>query len=241
MHDPWTDRLSEYLDGELTADEAARCEGHLRDCAECRAVLDELRRVVARARELPDRPVPDRVWERVAAEIAAPRGVRTAGGVRGRLRRTVHLPLAQVVAAGLAVMIVSGAVGWFVRPLPSTTAAPTPTVSPRADGPSGDAVELRPLDDALWRGGGFEVAAMRWEEAVREQEEVYRRHRAALDTTTVQVLERNLGLIDQSLAEIQEAKEQDPGNPLWNNRLVEGLRRKLRLLRWASSISTREI
>src|SRR5207249_2341818 len=49
MKDQWTDRLSEYLDGELGAAERAALEGHLATCGECGATLAELRRVVARA------------------------------------------------------------------------------------------------------------------------------------------------------------------------------------------------
>ena len=46
MNDQWTDRLSEYVDGELAAGERTALEAHLATCAECRATLEELRRVV---------------------------------------------------------------------------------------------------------------------------------------------------------------------------------------------------
>ena len=37
-----------------------------------------------------------------------------------------------------------------------------------------------------------------------------------------------------------EAQDEDPSSPLLDNRLAESIRRKFRLLRWASNISTRE-
>ena len=40
MHEEWTDKLSDYLDGELPADEQRAVEAHLRDCASCTAVLE---------------------------------------------------------------------------------------------------------------------------------------------------------------------------------------------------------
>ena len=43
MHEEWTDKLSEYLDGELADDERYAVESHLSGCAECAAVLDDLR------------------------------------------------------------------------------------------------------------------------------------------------------------------------------------------------------
>ena len=45
-HDTWTDRLSEYVDGELDAATTRALETHLAGCAECRAIADDLRQVV---------------------------------------------------------------------------------------------------------------------------------------------------------------------------------------------------
>ena len=39
MTDQWTDRLSEYLDGELLTGERTALEEHLVGCAACRATL----------------------------------------------------------------------------------------------------------------------------------------------------------------------------------------------------------
>ena len=53
MSDPWTARLSEYLDGELTDAERSALERHLDACPSCAATLAELSRVRERARGLP--------------------------------------------------------------------------------------------------------------------------------------------------------------------------------------------
>jgi len=52
------DNLSAYLDGRLSARQAARVEAHLRDCPECRAELESLRATVALLKSLPDVPLP---------------------------------------------------------------------------------------------------------------------------------------------------------------------------------------
>src|SRR5437867_8055233 len=69
MNDQWTDRLSEYLDDELSSAEVTALEAHLGACASCRATLDELRRVVARARALDDRPPATDLWPGIATGI----------------------------------------------------------------------------------------------------------------------------------------------------------------------------
>src|SRR5262245_42395368 len=56
MTDAWTERLSEYLDGELTAAESAELERHVDTCESCRQHLRELGTVVARLRNDPLRP-----------------------------------------------------------------------------------------------------------------------------------------------------------------------------------------
>lgn len=48
--------LSAYIDGELSPQEKALVEGHLRECADCRQELETLRRTVAILRDAP-RPV----------------------------------------------------------------------------------------------------------------------------------------------------------------------------------------
>lgn len=250
MNDQWTDRLSEFLDGDLDAEETRALEEHLESCESCRGVLHELEQVMQRAHALPDQVPSEDLWEAIAArieerpvEIPEPRrATRTARPASTPARRrTVSLPVPQLIAACLAVMVVSAAIGWFARP----TEAPLSMQSEvgeslLAQDGDGSAVEMEPIDDGLWRESGNEVAAVRWEEAVQDQEAVYRQMRSQIDTTTVRVLEKNLGLLDRSIDEIREARDEDPENPLWNNRLADNLRRKLRLLRWASSISTRE-
>src|SRR2546429_221490 len=58
MTDNWTARLSEYLDETLAPTERQALAAHLTGCAECTATLAELRRVVARAESIEDRPPP---------------------------------------------------------------------------------------------------------------------------------------------------------------------------------------
>ena len=50
--DPWSERLSPWLEGELAETEARALEAHVAGCAACARELEELQRIVAAARAL---------------------------------------------------------------------------------------------------------------------------------------------------------------------------------------------
>jgi anti-sigma factor RsiW len=66
MHEEWTDKLSEYLDGELPDDSGSAVESHPAGCADCGAVLADLQQVVAKAQALDPRPPQADLWAGVA-------------------------------------------------------------------------------------------------------------------------------------------------------------------------------
>jgi anti-sigma factor RsiW len=80
--DPWLDRLSEYLDDELSSKERAELEHHLAVCTDCAAVLDDLRQVVAQAGHMEREAVPARdLWPAIEARLT-PKTTRVASSGR---------------------------------------------------------------------------------------------------------------------------------------------------------------
>lgn len=210
MIHPLPDEFSDYLDGELPAERAARLERHVAECAECATLLDELRRVVARAQALDDQPPRHDLWPGVAAAI---------GTGTGR-RRDVVLPVPLLLAAGLALMVLSGgSVLLWTRsrpPVPAIAAAPAadPAVSAAGAGPDrGYAGAVRALEAELASGRG------------------------RLDTLTVRVLEEKLALIDRAIGEAERALATDPANGYLAGHLTQTRLRKLDLLRRAAALS----
>src|SRR2546421_3449583 len=110
MHEEWTDKLSDYLDGELPPDEQYAVESHLSGCAHCAAVLEDLKRVIARAQSLSSRPPQADLWGGMAARIDP--NSRTAAGtmstpvtaltsltsIPGRPPRRISITLPQALA-----------------------------------------------------------------------------------------------------------------------------------------------
>jgi tetratricopeptide (TPR) repeat protein len=132
MSDRWTDRLSEYLDGELGADEARELEAHLASCAGCREVLADLRRIVGGAAALRDREPEAELWAGIERRIREepPQARVVALFDAKRERRRVSFSVPQLLAAGLVLALASAGSVWLALrggpqgvPGPATVAA----------------------------------------------------------------------------------------------------------------------
>ncbi len=221
MTDQWAARLSDYLDGELSATERHQIEEHLGGCRPCRATLEELRAVVARAGSLEDdAPVRD-LWPGVAERIGAARSeVDRAVGRRWRgLRLTLTVP--QLAAAAIALMALSAGSVWLARP--------RRPIMQQADAPpaAGAAIAVAPVS----------MVEGTYESAVRDLQRVLAEGRGRLDTATVRLLEQNLGIIDAAIAECRRALAADPASPYLNAHLAQTMKRKLELLRQAARLT----
>ena len=216
MSDQWTDRLSEYLDGELKGSERAMLEAHLERCDDCQRTLAGLRRVVIRARSLEDRPPAADLWAGIAERIGAPRRTAVAPG---RRRFTFSLP--QLLAAGIALAVLSGGGAWLLHPGAATVALRPAPAAPA---------------DLPVRTVGAPTAAGSYDAAVYELERVLTAGRGSLDSATVRVLEQNLALIDRAIAEARRAVAADSANVYLNTHLAETMRRKVDLLRQAAAL-----
>jgi hypothetical protein len=130
------------VDGELATGERAGLEAHLATCADCRATLEELRKVVGRARSLDDRAPKADLWPGVAKRIRAGKVV----DIRSR-RFSFNVP--QLIAASIALVLLSAGGMWVALHQPQPRdgdVTMTPAVwTGRADAAIAD------LQDALTR------------------------------------------------------------------------------------------
>ncbi len=212
MSDQWSDRLSDYLDGDLTGAEQAELETHLQGCAGCTALLADLRRVVARARALEDRPPTRDLWPGIAGRIGAARGPR---------RFTFSLP--QLAAAGIALAALAGGAAWLAHPGDAPSVAATSSQGTPAVARVGQWTSTR----------GYDAA-------VADLQQVLRAGQGRLDTATVRVIEQNLATMDRAIADAQRAVAADSSNLYLNSHLAATMRRKLELLRQAAALVTVE-
>ncbi|MEX2156641.1 MAG: anti-sigma factor [Gemmatimonadales bacterium] len=216
MNDQWTDRLSEYLDGELEAAQREALEAHLGTCAACRATLEELRGVVARAKGLEDRPPKVDLWPRINARLTPgwQPGVSRDTTVR-RFTRRVSFSVPQLLAASIALVLLSGGGAWLALKPDAVAETPQPTATT--------------FTAVSWPS--------RTDKAVAELQEALTRNESRLDTATVRVVRENLAVIDRAIAEARSALEADPASTYLNLHLANTMRRKMELLRRVNAIA----
>ncbi|HEX2250183.1 MAG TPA: zf-HC2 domain-containing protein [Gemmatimonadales bacterium] len=225
--DRWTNRLSEYLDGDLSENEQTALELHLQTCADCTSVLADLRRVVHRARSLRELAPPHDLWPAIANRIGA---TRTQANepidltFRRKIRRRWAFTLPQLAAAGIALMMMSGGAVWLLRTGDTRATTPVPAIGVSPSESPAVTVAMRPN------------ASESYAAAVADLERVLAEGRGRLDSTTVRVIEQNLAAIDRAIAEAQRALESDSANLYLNSHLAETMRRKLDLLRRAAAL-----
>ena len=228
MSDKWTERLSEYLDGELNETEVRELETHLAGCAECAAILQELRGVMARAGSLDDRPPAHDLWAGVAQRIgSAPAPAADVGPIesaptrkRAFLARRLSFSLPQLAAAAIALMVISGGVSRWVR------------VGGRPGAPVG--VSSAPV---LTVATAAEFGGAKYDSAVVELEQALSANQGDLDSVTVRVIQQNLAIIDRAIDQARSALAADPGSVYLSNHLAGALKRKIELLRRAASLT----
>ena len=211
------ERLSAYVDDALEGAALAAAEAHLAGCAECRAAVEDLRRVVGLARALDDRPPERDLWSGIAARIGGEKGALVLPLAR---RRRFAFSIPQLAAAGLALSLLSaGAAGTAVHFLAGPGEA-----APFASAP------LDPVARHVAQTAGP------YDAPITELEAILAARRGELDSSTVRTVEASLRVIDQAIAQARAALVKDPNNSYLNGHLRSTLDRKLDLLRRAAML-----
>lgn len=213
-----TERLSAYIDGELTADQRTSVEQHLETCADCQGVLADLRGIVVRARSLEDRPPEKDLWTGIEARLEERPVVVPLETHRARRRLSFTMP--QIAAAAVALIVLSVSATWWARSgaeRGTEGGPPVAVVQPDAATPA-------------------QLASLEYDTAVADFEELLAIYRDRLDPQTMATVEANLAAIDEAIDEIVEALDADPESTQLYNYLTGARQRKLDVMRQATSI-----
>jgi anti-sigma factor RsiW len=228
--------LSELVDGVLAREAKARLESHHEECADCRALLADLRQIRATARALPKMTAPESVWQKVQADFDAEvNRSRRAPVLRFAPRR--RMLLGGLAAAAVLVLAVSAGVFFMTRPSPTATPAPAtaaaaqaapiapaaPTTPAAAHANAANAVQSIEAD--------LELADQYYQKAIAGLETVAKEGQSALDPQVAAVLQKNIGVVDHAIVESRAALRSQPASEVARASLFEALQRKVGLLR----------
>jgi hypothetical protein len=217
--------VGDLLDGTLSDTDRARFDAHANGCAACRALVRDLTQLRDEAAALPTLTPSRDLWSGIEARLETP-VVALSEHRRGLAARWTTR---QVAAAAAALVAVTAGGTWMaatrtVDATSGTTVASTNGVrAPRAELVSVAAEQ----GIATYEG---EIAKLR---------DVLSTRRSELDSATVAILEKNLTLIDQAIAESHAALKADPASTFLAGRLNRAYGTKLELLRSAAMLPSR--
>lgn len=140
------EQLSDFLDGELSAADQKTVEKHLKTCAVCSTVRDDLARLIAASANLPLHTPSQAVWSRIEREIGGGRVVAGPLGWWSRLNTRKYdfsVSARQLVAAAATIVVAVGAF-WAIR-YTSPNSLPTIGVNWSSMGGSSQGVQAVPL------------------------------------------------------------------------------------------------
>ena len=148
-------------------------------------------------------------------------------------RRQLTFSIPQLALAASLLMAVTAGVSYLAmqRSVPGTVAQ---SVAPQ-EAPIQAMAEPSVTPPGAVQRANF--ADPQFDRAVADLERMLREQRDRLDPRTVLVLERNLAVIDDAIRQAREALDADPANTFLNSHLADARRRKIELLRRATSIA----
>ena len=261
----FNDALADFLERDVPESMRAEMESHAVTCETCGPLLADLRKLRIDAANL-DELTPSRdLWAGIAERIEAPvLSIGTPTGdrrhVTARRRTSIWIGLA---AAGLVAVTATATyqitkqsmakttvVAAAAQPATSATLTTPPsavesnvtksaTVPDSRQAPAKTAVAASPKPAAVSLASnptGKLSPAATYDMEISRLRQVVDRRRNSLDSTTIAVLEKNLHIIDDAIAQCRQALEKDPSSSYLNESLTSALDDKVQLLRAAATL-----
>ncbi|HKK07318.1 MAG TPA: zf-HC2 domain-containing protein [Gemmatimonadota bacterium] len=210
--------LNDFVDGLLGEPEAGRVRSHLEACERCRAEVRGLRALVEEASRLPSSVEPPAaLWAAVAR--------RTVGKARSRRRMRFRPGRWELAAAAVLLVALSSLVtAVLLRSGSGGTAAGTPGMRVAAGGPPPTAGAAAPAPDPAT------VLEASYAPSVASLRARFEARRSQLSPETVEIVERNLAVIDSALAQTRAVLESDPASRPAAHLMAAMYRQKIGLL-----------
>jgi hypothetical protein len=243
------ERLSEYMENALSLPQHSSMEAHAAACAECGALLADLRSIVARAGSLPVLTPSRDLWDGIADRLDAP--VIAIDGAPSVVRqRRVPRWAGFAAAAAVLMAVTSLATRELVRrDAPSASVAeapqatePAPVTSLGTDTPavrSEPSVRPAATSGTAPRSETRRTAAETYRSEIAVLERAVAQRDSALDPATLAIIQNSLRIIDSAIVEARAALARDPASRFLKEQVDKTLHKKMELLRSVAVLAAR--
>jgi anti-sigma factor RsiW len=213
-------QLQEMVDGTLGAIRRAELDMHVEGCEECRALLDDLRRIHDAAESLEELQPPDRVWPQIAGRLR--QEGRIAEPAPASAVRRSHVALLALAAALVLAVAASLLMLW-----PRAEQARPPAQAGPAQPGSGNPAAVSSVEDVE---NELRQAEQHYESAISRLQQIASSDQQAMDPQVAATLQKNVQVIDQAIAESRAALRAEPTSTPARESLFEALRQKVTML-----------
>jgi hypothetical protein len=233
-HDEFQAILADYLeDDALGTKQRVNADAHLLDCADCSALVTDLRSIIAQAASLPDFAPQRDLWAGIDALIETPvvdLDRRTSTPRRAIIDGAFTAPAPRFNPSFRKLAIAASL-------LVAVTAGVTYSIASRT--PAFNTVTAATTKGGTVKNVNRPSATETFDKAITTLRTIVDERRAELDTGTVTILEKNLKLIDDAIAESKAALARDPASAFLADRLNRAYDSKLQVLRSVATIPAR--
>lgn len=224
----YRESIQELTDGSLGPIRTAELEAHLDVCDRCRAFADDLHTIRETAASLETMAPPDGVWLQIAGRLHQEgRVIRPPAPVRTPRHNLVLLALA-------ATLLLAVGASMFIL-LPEFRANRAGTTGSQA-GSAGQAFGNAAVEDTVQSvETEFRLAEQHYQNAIAKLEQAAKLDPAdvsddGIDPQTAAMLQKNLRVIDQAIAESSAALRSEPQSAPARDSLFDALKQKVALL-----------
>jgi hypothetical protein len=224
--------LSDYLDGDMVAEDRRLLSAHLEECLPCFSVREDLKLIINFCQDIrgeyDEVPNAHNMWLRIRNTVetqnSAPKGLGAAagGGLWSRLTGAswqLSFPQLAITASAIAIAVSLGTtVG--IQKLRNAQAADGPVVNTMGNGVGGAA----PASFGGATPGRQQIAISYWNQRVEQR-------KTRWSPQVRDAFERNLGIIDQAVNESRQQLIQNPHDEVSEELLNAALNEKMELLK----------
>ena len=213
----YRDAIAEFVDGSLDAEGRRALEQHVQGCADCRALVGDLKSIQAAAFTLQRHDPPARTWEAIRTRVAA----EPLPDTRARVLAWPRTPTAWGLWLAAAAALIA-----------ATTAGIYPLLSERRhqDEVAVTAPAGENADPIASIQAEFQAAEEHYDKAIQGLEQIAKTQSGDLDPQVAAVLQKNLQVIDRAIGESRAALKSQPASSDAQDSLFDAMRTKVAVL-----------